>query len=184
MHSLRDRLRSDTARYHRKVDETFSRFDVARRGDLVTLFWAQLSAIEAVRCRSGAGQESVERLRRDIAAALEVDLDHLGGQKAKPLGLCLAAPLAVEYILLGSRAGTRLLARRWCETRDGRVAGAAAYFKLEPTGRTWRGLCEELSCMPPHGEEADRIVKDAIAIFELHQAACLASQTTTGALNG
>ena len=184
MHSLRDRLRSDMAQHHRKVDNTFSRLDMARRSDLVTFFWAHLSAVEAIRCRSGAGQERADRLRREVAAALEVDLYHLGGPKAERLDPCVVEPLAVEYILLGSRAGARLLARRGRETRDCHVAGAAAYFELEPTGRTWRGFCEELSCMPSHGEDADRVVKDAIAIFKLYRTACIADRTSTGALNG
>ncbi|WP_176556253.1 hypothetical protein [Rubellimicrobium rubrum] len=171
MTSLRDRLRADTAFRHDCVDRAYSALDLTQPDDLRTFLRTQLTVLCDMSCRPSRHSAAATALASRMADALRADLRALGGT---PVGSGGARPLhgtAVLYMLLGSSLGTQVLRRRWLGASNPAVAAADRYFGLAAPQGAWRALCEELAGRSPHGPEADRIVQDADALFELHLAA-------------
>ena len=171
MTSLRDRLRTDMAPKHERVDRSCSFLDLAQPDGLRTFLRAQLSVLLSVRCRPGHHATAVQDLGSRMAAALETDLHDLDGCPVAPVGECRLNATAMFYMLLGSGLGTRVLRRRWLEATDPAVTTAGRYLGLLPPHGAWRHLCEELAERPAEGADADRIVRDAGRLFDLHLAA-------------
>jgi hypothetical protein len=171
MTSLRDRLRADTAPRHECVDRAYSSLDLTQPSDLQTFLRTQSSVLASVRCRSGRHASDAKALGSRMLAALEADLCSLHVRPASPVGERHLDATAVLYMLLGSSLGTRVLRRRWQGATASAVAAAGRCLGLEPPGGAWRELCEELAQRSPRGAEADRIVRDAGELFDLHLAA-------------
>lgn len=171
MTTLRDRLRVDTAPSHERVDQVYSTLDLRRRDDLGTFLAAQRSVLGAVRLRPGPHAEEARDVARMMTAALDADLGHLGPRPVRPLRTTEVQSTACLYILLGSSLGTRVLHRRWLGAEDRIVAEAGRYLGLAMPPGAWRGLCMDLERQSSSGDEADRIVRDASALFDLHLAA-------------
>ena len=168
MPSLRDRLRADTALSHDCVDRAYSALDLTQPDDLRTFLRTQWLVLSRMSCRPGRHSSVAAALGSRMADALRADLGVLG---ATPVGAGSQRPLhatAVLYMLLGSSLGTQVLRRRWLGTSDPAVAAAGRYLGLAAPQGAWPTLCEELAEHPSQGTEADRIVWDARALFDLH----------------
>ena len=168
MTSLRDRLRTDTAPRHERVDHAYSSLDLTQSDGLRTFLGSQFSVLAAVRCGPGRHAAEAADLGRRMASALRSDLRDLRAGPALPVAERRLDATAVLYMLLGSSLGTRVLRRRWLEATDPSVATAGRFLGLAPPPGAWRTLCEELEQSPAQGAEADRIVHDVEELFELH----------------
>jgi heme oxygenase len=184
MTTLRDRLRADTAPQHERVDHAYSLLDLAQAGELGVFLGMQRAVLLSVRCRPGRHAVAAEELAAHMTTEIEADLRHLDATPVLPLGPRLLDATAVHYILLGSSLGTRLLHRRWQERATPAAAGAGRYLGLAPPQGAWRALCDDLAQQSPVGADADRIVRDAAAMFDMHLAAwALRAPVMEGALH-
>ena len=168
--TLRDRLRLDTAPWHREVDRAYSGFDLRRPSSLAGFFRANLSALRAIDCRPGPQAATARLLREEMAAALEADLRHLGSPPPEPAPPLRFEPAAVLYVLLGSRMGAQVLRRRWLRSTDAAVLGAGRFFGLPPRAGDWRDLCGRLAEVPAQDPAAEAVVRHACDIFGLYRA--------------
>ncbi|SFQ10298.1 hypothetical protein [Tranquillimonas alkanivorans] len=176
--TLRHRLREETSDAHQRVDDLFSTLNLRTVAGLTRFARANHAALEAIQCRPGAGAEKAKALRLEMVVALERDLEALGAQpRATGQGRDYDAT-AVLYILLGSRAGTRLLHRQWSEATDPRVAAAGSYLGSASRSDDWRDLRLDLARRPAQGREADAAVSDAVALFDLFGAHFRAALST------
>ena len=83
-------------------------------------------------------------------------------------------PLAVDYLLAGSRMGTRVLRRRWLESTDPAVHAADAYFGLPDDPSEWARVRGRLSEIADGSDRALRIEADVSALYALFHEAALA----------
>ncbi|KIT17534.1 biliverdin-producing heme oxygenase [Jannaschia aquimarina] len=168
--TLRERLRADTRAAHDAVDRAFGRFDLTSRDGLTSFLRAQRAGLAALH---GAGA-TCAGLREGIGA-IDADLASLG---AEPPAAAAPAPtedhpIAQDYLWLGSRLGTRMLARRWADATDPDVRRASAYLGMAADPAPWRAFTARAEEMSARGPEADLIVTAAIAWFALFEQSAL-----------
>ncbi|WP_220747897.1 MULTISPECIES: hypothetical protein [Jannaschia] len=119
----------------------------------------------------------------DLLDRASEDLRSLGvqpGRSPQPLSV-RPHPVAIDYIVLGSRLGTKVLKRRWLAATDAQVRGAGTYFAAPDAATQWRAFCERTAGMAAHDPDADQIVNDANAIFRHYQACARHVNSTWGA---
>ena len=159
--SLRTRLRGDLAETHAQLDETLSRLDLRERGDYGLFLMLHRRAFGGIVAQAAATAE-------DLAATLEAldqDIAALGLSPAGDGDRLDVAGLALDYVFLGSRLGTKVLRRHWQSAEDPAVRAAGAYFEMAPRTGGWSALLQDLASRPAEGAETDRIVADAGLIF-------------------
>ncbi|SDE61233.1 hypothetical protein [Limimaricola pyoseonensis] len=167
---LRRRLKSDLAPVHDRLDALFSGFDLRDPDDLGGFLAAHRLAFAAIRPAPGGATGGA--LLDRMTAALDADLAALGRAPGPALPLLeLREPLAQDYVLLGSRLGTQVLARRWAEGRDPRARTAGRYLSLPPMAAEWRGFCEMADRLPGDDARAAAVLAEAAALFALFHAA-------------
>ncbi len=167
-HNFRVDLRERTRHDHSDMDELFSLFDVAERTDLLSFMRIHLACFGALAVVSAAGTVA-NQLLSDIIAGLRTDLETLQNDKPKIFLNPIAKldPLAVDYVLGGSRMGTKLLRVRWSQSSDPRVKEANAYFNLSSYPQFWQTTCQELAKIQMNSDRAEKIVADTTEIFNL-----------------
>lgn len=143
---------------------------------------AQLIAARALRRgRDGAPPPEEGMILPQMIAALEGDL----GPAASGLPeIALPRPLdtlAVAYLVLGSRLGTEVLARRVSSLNR----PLPEYFRQPVPGAAWRMFRDRLDAMASDDAQASRIAADAALGFEIFTAAArLAGLGGTGETDG
>lgn len=171
--NLRTRLRSDLTEVHATLDSQISAFDLRTRTGFASFLRIQHGGLSALH-HAGAGD-----LTRDAIADLQdrarLDLLTLGVPpltRAETLPGDLH-PLAVDYVIAGSRLGSQLLHKRWLSSDDTAVRAASAYFSAPGHIDLWKAFCGRAAALPAEGPESDRILRHAAAIFALfgHHAA-------------
>ena len=165
---FRHLLKSETQADHELVDGLMSSIDLATRDGFLRFLIIHQGCFAAMRdlvpqdseTRRGL-DELVARINSDLAI-LDVS-DHAESQRDIP------APdtLAVDYVIEGSRLGSKVLKRRWLDASDPKVRQASAYFTLAPAPGRWRDICSQLSAISPKSDRALRIVNDTRALFAL-----------------
>ena len=159
-------LREATAADHARLDAAVSRFDVATRDGLAGFAITHLAAFRAM-------QSVAERADlRAMIDALTRDLLSLGAAGEVPTLTAPATdPLAVDYILAGSRMGTKVLRRQWASATDAGVRAASAYFGLPVDPAEWPSVRLALSQVDAGSDRAARIVADVGALYGLFEEA-------------
>ena len=154
--NVRDALRTRTSPAHDALDSRMSPLDLSTSAGLRTFLtisaagWSLLSSV-------GPAATALSEMRE----ALSADLRAMGeGAPSVPAVRPARHPLAGAYLVLGSRLGLALLARRFP------AAPARRYVGLPPRGADWRALCATLSAMPADSAEGYAVVADACAHFE------------------
>lgn len=168
--TFRDLLRLETSVEHDQLDAMLSDLDLTDHRDLGDFFAIHLRAfcaIQPVRPYPGLAE---------LITALEEDLRTLSVAAPAPYEGQMYDPLAVAYIIEGSRMGTMVLRKRWQKARDPRVREAAAYFTRPGSPNQWRSLCEELARIPLGTPRAISIIADTRAIFALFARITLAQR--------
>lgn len=164
--TLRSRLRADTAAQHARLDEAISTADISTRSGFTRFMQthhAAFRAIDAVAPRAEL-RDLADRAGRDLARM---------GMATGPMPES-DGPLdsqAVDYVLHGSRLGTKVLKRRWQTARDPQVQAADAYFGAPIDPAAWRATCAALEARPAAGAASDRVVSDAGRIFDMFRTA-------------
>ncbi|MFQ6548435.1 biliverdin-producing heme oxygenase [Aestuariibius sp. 2305UL40-4] len=159
--SLRTRLRRDLAVVHERLDQAISRLDLTARADYGVFLVLHRQAFGGLTAPGAATAPDLA----DTLAALDLDIAALGLRPTEDRDAMEVAGLALDYVFLGSRLGTKVLRRHWQAALDPVVRGAGAYFALPPRKDGWSTLLQDLAARPANGTEADRIVTDAGRIF-------------------
>lgn len=197
MSSLRERLRHDGRTAHDRVDEAFAGFDLTQPEGLQGFLQAHALALLAIapeenqESGSGAGADPayLHQLIREDLATLSSALGSRSGDPEMPdLGAAKSTaqrthpagyhPVSIDYVLLGSRLGMQVLRRRWQLSEDAAVRQASGYISLPSVSGEWRALCSRLAAQPSEGPEADRIVTDALYIFEVFENAAKSARAS------
>ncbi|WP_299967946.1 hypothetical protein [uncultured Roseobacter sp.] len=111
----------------------------------------------------------------EMVRRIGADLAILGGAETICVGSIVRKPdrLAVDYVVEGSRLGSKVLRNRWLAASDPTVRRACAYFSFAPVPGRWRRICDQLSNVPVHSERAKAIIHDTKMLFALfHATAC------------
>ena len=163
-------LKERTRQHHARLDRSMSELDLSTASGLATFL--QIHALCFAELRVAV--ECDIRLQRqldDLIVSARTDLATLGREEPPRVVFKLGAldPLAVEYVVEGSRLGTRVLKRRWQTSHDDRVRRASAYFSRPAVPNAWRDVCERLSDIPTEDVRAERVIVETCAIFDLFE---------------
>ena len=120
----------------------------------------------------------------DLSARADSDLCTLGvSPVANVVEMPPLHPLAIDYVIAGSRLGTQVLRQRWRAATDPAVRAAASYFSAPGYIDLWKSFCDTSGAMPAVGVIADRIVSDADRVLAMYLACARAANTTKGAVD-
>lgn len=163
--SLRLALRDELRPAHDRLDAALGALDLSERAGLLSFLqcqWAVWGHIPD----TGATRD----LLIPVRAALRADLATLGWPAQGAPRVTAhddRAPedRAVEYMLLGSRAGAMVLRKRWQTTQDRRVGNAGQFLNLPPERPRWRALCDQLHRCDSHSPAGRRTLHDAGMIY-------------------
>ena len=165
--TLRDRLREGSADIHERLDSAVGGADLRTVDGYGKFLGMNARAFDAL-ARSGAtGLLATNAMLDALAHAAATDLDTLGRPRPPATTLRPVLPLAVDYVVLGSRLGTRLLRRTWQTGDEARVLAADRYFTKPEHTDLWRTLCRDLSAMPGDDPAAQTVLDDVKALFAL-----------------
>ncbi|WP_252737506.1 hypothetical protein [Citreicella sp. C3M06] len=160
---FRHLLRVQTKAAHDTAEAVFSRFINDPRAGLAWFLAAQHAAFAALQHGAQTGA-----LLSDLTARLESDLADLGRVPVAVRGVDID-PLAVDYLVLGSRLGTEVLRRRlMAETPPMPIP---SYFLACAAPGLWRQHCACLDAIAPDSPRARHLTIDVIAGYELFRRA-------------
>ena len=161
-------LRHETKAAHDRLDVLLSGLDIARRDDLAVFMQIHLKCFCVMQDWSHRGTASdvalagmISRIRADLAA-LDASPALLVGRLRSSVH-----PLAMEYVIAGSRLGTKVLAGRWAQSTDPKVRAAHHYFGADITSDGWKAVCAKLTQIAPDSRTASEITRDALRLFNL-----------------
>ncbi|WP_107843967.1 biliverdin-producing heme oxygenase [Litoreibacter ponti] len=174
--NFRQVLKAETWADHERVDGLISTLDLSTFEDFVRFLTIHQGCFDSIRGLMPKGSAAWRALD-DMVRGIETDLNTLGASAPVPALPNLRTPdaLAVDYVIEGSRLGSKVLRRRWMAASDPRVRKADAYFSLPPVPGRWRDVCDQLSAISVPSERAGRIVHDTRMLFSLFYTA--ASET-------
>ncbi|MEM8578447.1 MAG: hypothetical protein AAGF60_11380 [Pseudomonadota bacterium] len=145
-----------------------SEFDLTTRFGVTALLQMQITGLQAVTSDGGTSAN----LRADMIARAADDLAALGCTAPQaPAMPGPVDPVAVDYVFLRSRMGSRVLALRWKASTDTAVQRAGRYFTAPDGLGDWRTFRRWAETQPATGAQADRAVADAARLFT-HFEAC------------
>jgi heme oxygenase len=162
--NLRARLRGDTRHCHAALDDQVTRLDqqgTEGYARFLLLQWRLFAALEPV-SQSAACAPVI----RDLTQRAGADLEQLGRLAPVPRLPLDPHPLAVDYVVSGSRLGAKVLRKRWLDRGLPETAYAGSYLSAPPYMDYWRGYVARAEALPAGGAAADRIVTDATGLFE------------------
>jgi len=165
---FRASLKVATQAQHDRVDTAFSRLDLTEPHDLTVFLTVHLACFGSMKAAaiplSQADNDLDEMMGRivdDLAALGAAPMD--AGKPALPS----IHPMALDYMLEGSRLGSKVLARRWAASKDQTVQKANRYFTLQTDPSKWRKICEDLTAIDTASNQAQKIVADTNAMFDM-----------------
>ena len=172
--SYRHELKALTRADHARLDDLFSALDITRRVDYARFIGVHLAVFEVLRPHLSPASltrpqllAGLACLRRDLATLGQRRLETRAGH-GEADGL---APLAVDYVVAGSRLGLKVLKARWTGSADPLVRAAGAYFTQPFAASPWPKVCRALSKVPVDSARAGAITRDTRRIFNLFAAA-------------
>ncbi len=165
---FRTTLREKTHADHERVDAMFSRVNIAQHDGFSLFVRVHLTCFSKMQEHDSISAEA-KGLLAEMVDALTLDLDLLGEapHDIKDTKSKSADPLAVDYMIAGSRLGSKVLRKRWAASSDPIVVAAGTYFGLSSDPEFWRTTCRALSDIPNDSARADVIVEDTRALFGL-----------------
>ncbi|WP_157891225.1 hypothetical protein [Phaeobacter porticola] len=160
-------LRQTTRAEHDAAERAFAPFHESPLPHLAWFLNCQYTALHALAraCDSATGHSAdllpmlTEALRADCTTHCTAPADL--ARSALPN----LHPLAVDYLVLGSRLGTEVLRRRLSDATG--CAALPCYFEPRDHLMPWRAACEDLDAIKTDSTLADKIVTDTRSGFEL-----------------
>lgn len=169
--TFRTDLKAKTRADHDRVDRIFSDIDIGCASGFAFFCRAHLSCFTAFSQRMTAAARG-RMLLDGMIDGLERDLGVLGivpAAAVTPLPGPID-PLAIDYLVAGSRMGSRVLRKRWLASTDPTVRAAGAYFGLEDDPAFWQDTCAALAEIDPNSQRAQIILRDVRTLFNLFAA--------------
>ena len=167
---------------HQCLDDLFSALDITRRVDYAHFVAVHLAVFEVLKRHVSPASLTRRQLLAGLAC-LQRDLATLGQRdmeiKAEHGEAGQFDPLAVDYVVAGSRLGLKVLKARWESSPDRLVRAANAYFRL-PNVTPWRDVCHALSTVPVDSARAGAITRDTRRIFNLFAATYRSREPVAG----
>ncbi|MBD3664487.1 biliverdin-producing heme oxygenase [Sulfitobacter aestuariivivens] len=166
--SFRHRLRTETRDDHARVDTRFSKLDLQAADGFGEFLSVHGSCFGVMHDICGAAARSAALLGA-LTSAIKLDLKSLGlpGPAAPSEPVLGCDPIAIDYMVAGSRLGSKVLKRNWALSADARVKAAGAYFALTDSGTLWRETCADLDRIDPDSPRADWVIADVRSLFTL-----------------
>ena len=161
-------LRLETHAHHARVDAALSADDIGLRYGFVRFLGIHAVCFQAM-AKVAEGGSVAHRTLLQMSENIRVDLDRLDaghGDIAAPVADHID-PLALDYMIEGSRLGTKILKRKWAASTDATVRSADAYLSLHSDPRSWRDVCGQLSAVPVDSPRAATITSDTKRLFDL-----------------
>jgi heme oxygenase (biliverdin-IX-beta and delta-forming) len=178
---LREKLKQSTAAAHRRLDATFSGFDLTGVDGYRRFLEASAAALLPLEAAlEDAGIEAIfcDWPERRRGAAVASDLACLGSA-ARPL--CDVEPLSrnsmlgVMYVLEGSRLGAKYLLRSIADRGDPRISASTRYLNHGAGKPLWRSFLLHLESEPVTQADEAEIIRGAHHAFAMFsEAAALA----------
>ena len=165
---FREVLKDKTQADHERVDRLMSLIDLTTRDGLGRFLQINHSCFEVMFAAVGA-ETSTGTTLHQIIGRIDADLLTLGLEKPvkSQEKLTKVDPLAVDYVVEGSRLGTKVLERLWSKAQDEKVQQANAYFTFGKVPGRWRDVCDQLSAIPAQSDRANFILRDTKRMFDL-----------------
>ncbi|NSX55393.1 hypothetical protein [Parasulfitobacter algicola] len=178
-HVIREQTRTD----HDLLDRMITTLDIAQLDDFRVFLQIHHCCFVVMRSRS-LDQGLSTSVLSDMIDGLTADLEIVSGNRhAVDLPAPSALdPLSIDYMVAGSRLGSKILRKRWGASTDPCVQRANTYFSQAIDPKLWPETCRALSAMPPGSARADGIVEDTRIQFQLFAAAFAKIVTVEGAL--
>ena len=176
-------LRSETRVQHDRLDHLISAIDIAELPGFRLFAQLHWQCFAVMQSRQGDPSRSRETLQA-MLDGLRHDLTVINAEPGR-LDAALSPridPLAIDYMVAGSRLGTKVLKKSWARSTDARVNAAQGYFGQEYDADLWRDTCLALSYVPVDSLRARAIVDDTRALFHLFEAAFHGLRTDEDAL--
>jgi len=175
---FRFQLREESLADHDRVDFIFSTYDLQTRSGFLAFAYPHLDSFQTMLSVAPPHSWSCELLPEMIDGLLAdlVVLDAPNDQPAQSMLPCVH-PLALDYMVTGSRLGAAVLRNRWLGATDPTVRQASHYFSLDKHIQAWRATCLSLSGIDPTGKDASRITKDTRLLFKMFADAASKSET-------
>ena len=171
--SYRHELKALTRVDHARLDDLFSALDITRRVDYGRFIGVHLAVFEVLRPHLSPASLTRPQLLAGLAC-LQRDLATLGQRRLETQAGHDAAealdPLAVDYVIAGSRLGLKVLKTRWAGSADPLVLAAGAYFTQPFAASPWPKVCRALSKVPVDSARAGAITRDTKRVFNLFAA--------------
>lgn len=161
-------LRHETQEDHSRIDAALSASDVSCQEGLGEFLRIHLTCFEVMQ-RAATQDSRAERSLQTMCSAIKRDLSVLMQIRRPPQTEALGPtdPLALDYLIEGSRLGTIVLRRRWDCTDDPVVRAADSYFSIQPEAGRWREVCKDLSAIPSDSPRAAAMIRDTKDLFGL-----------------
>lgn len=179
--TLRHHLRRETGAVHEEVEAAFARYDLAERDGLERTLRAHLSALS----RLMPSLEKTPALHREVSRLLDLARASYCAVCPEPFQArhhdnTRLHPLAVGYVILGSRLGSRVIAARLKRAGLTEDDPSIAYFTDDKSRQHWAELQGALSSA--HGQ-ADEIMADTNATFRIFLEEALGEREPVQVLN-
>lgn len=175
--TLRDRLRSGSTESHDRLDALVSGADLRQPEGYARFLAMNAAAFRALADAEVSGDFATMDVIRGLADAAAADLHCLGHTAPTTHSKPHAEALAIDYVVLGSRIGTKVLRRVWQGSSDPHVLSAGRYFALPDAMCDWRALCDRMKAMPGDDVKSSEVLKDVNDLFRLfHDCFTLASE--------
>ncbi|WP_299869953.1 biliverdin-producing heme oxygenase [uncultured Roseobacter sp.] len=167
-------LKNETQADHERVDALISSIDLVTFDGLVRFLSIHQSCFRFI--RDLVTTETHAWCSLDgMVRRIDADLATMGAAETVVVvsDITKLDRLAIDYVIEGSRLGSKVLRRRWLTASDPTVRRASAYFSLAAVPGRWRNVCDQLSKIPVQSDRAGAIIEDTKMLFALfHAAAC------------
>lgn len=159
-------LRQETRVAHDVLDHAFTATDIADPDGFSAFVAVHLACFRAMRSRLISPNLSRATLDMMIAGlAQDAHVIGISEPAAMPPLADTIDPLAIDYMVAGSRLGSKVLKTRWAQSQNADVQRANAYFGQIADPALWPATCQMLATVPPDSPRAVAIVTDVIALF-------------------
>lgn len=179
--TFRTLLKDATRFEHDELDAMFAALDLGHADGFARFVGVHLACFEMMLEQADHGSTS-QCLLRDMVDGLTLDADLLGSGRLQTDAKLEKTPdpLAVDYVVAGSRLGSKVLFKRWAAATDPAVQRANNYFGLDSDASFWRVTCDRLAGIAPDSDRAQEITQDTKMLFELFATAFQSARAKEG----
>ncbi|TNJ48425.1 biliverdin-producing heme oxygenase [Phaeobacter sp. B1627] len=169
--NLRLMLRHGLRTAHDALDASVSRFDLTEIDGMIAFLRVQEAALARLPMSQASGPTAAAIA--DLTERARADLQQRGVSclQIESPDLSRLHPLAVDYVIGGSRLGAEVLQRRWASGRAAELGVGGQYMSAPRYIDIWRDFCASAADISGGTPLARRICGDASDLFALFETA-------------